>query len=91
MKIGNISLIAPSHYPHEHWSEAEILGSLIWLWQYVPSLKDAPLSYLMTRVVPYIQHKQFVVCVENGRVIGYVSWAFWWCIKKYAKKKQVEF
>ncbi|MDY6451143.1 toxin-activating lysine-acyltransferase [Acinetobacter faecalis] len=75
MKIGNISLIAPSHYPHEHWSEAEVLGSLMWLWQYVPQLKDAPLSYLMTRVVPYIQHRQFAVFVENDRVIGYVSWA----------------
>ena len=87
MKIGNISLIAPSHYPHEHWSEAEILGSLIWLWQYVPSLKDAPLSYLMTRVVPYIQHKQFVVCVENGRVIGYVSWAF---LNNETEKKYIQ-
>lgn len=76
MKIGNISLIAPSHYPHEHWSEAEVLGSLMWLWQYVPSLKNAPLSYLMTRVIPYIQHRQFAVFVENDRVIGFVSWAF---------------
>ncbi|MFC6053196.1 hypothetical protein A6M14_00490 [Acinetobacter sp. Ac_877] len=75
MKIGNISVIAPSHYPQEHWSEAEVLGSLMWLWQYVPKLKDAPLSYLMTRVVPFIQHRQFAVFVENDRVIGYVSWA----------------
>jgi len=76
MKIGNISVIAPSHYPVEHWSEAEVLGSLVWLWQYVPSLKNAPLSYFMSRTVPFLQYRQFAVFIENERVIGYVSWAF---------------
>ncbi|MHA3060837.1 toxin-activating lysine-acyltransferase [Acinetobacter sp. ANC 4636] len=76
MKINKFGVIAPTHYPTEHWSEAEVLGSLVWLWQYVPSLKNAPLSYFMGRIVPYLQHRQFALFIENDRVVGYVSWAY---------------
>lgn len=87
MKIGNISLIAPSHYPLEHWSEAEVLGSLMWLWQYVPNLKDAPLSYLMTRVIPFLQHRQFSLFIENDRIVGCVSWAY---LNEETEEKYIE-
>jgi cytolysin-activating lysine-acyltransferase len=76
VKLGKINVIAPSHYSIEHWSEAEVLGSLVWLWQYVSSLKNAPLSYFMSRTVPFLHHRQFAVFIENDRVIGYVSWAY---------------
>lgn len=87
MKIGNISLIAPSQYPDEHWSEAEVLGSCMWLWQYVPTLKNAPLGYLMCRVVPFLQHRQFAVFIESDRVIGYVSWAY---LNEETEKKYIK-
>ena len=87
MKVGEISLIAPSHYPHEHWSEAEVLGSLVWLWQYVPSLKNAPLSYFMSRIIPFLQDRQFSLFVENDRVIGYISWAY---LDENTEKKYIQ-
>lgn len=71
-----LGVISPSHYPTQPWSEAEVLGGVAWLWQYVPSLKNAPLSYFMARNVPYLQHQQFALFVEHERVVGYISWAY---------------
>jgi len=70
----NFHLIAPSYLP-TNISEAEILGTAVWLWMHSTMHQDAPLHALSTDLLPAIKHKQFALVVEDGKPVFYISWA----------------
>ena len=57
------------------WSEAEALGSAVWLWMHSATHRAMPLHTLSALLLPAIQRRQFVVVVEAGRPVFYVAWA----------------
>lgn len=74
--MNHYKVIAPSIYPNELWSEVEVLGAVGLLWQRVETLKHAPISYLIERISPFIQHGQFALFIEKQRACGFISWAY---------------
>lgn len=60
-------------------SEAEIFGSVVWLWMNSKSQSDMPLNALALWLLPALQFKQFVLAYEtNGlhvKPVAYMAWA----------------
>lgn len=69
-----IDIIAPGLI-EQSWNEAEVLGSTVWLWIHSPFHRDLPLHTLPTALLPAIKHRQFILGVEAGKPVFYVSWA----------------
>ncbi len=69
-----IDIIAPGLIA-ETWTEAEVLGSAVWLWMHGKSHRNLPLHTLPVLLLPAIKYKQFILASENGRPIFYISWA----------------
>lgn len=56
-------------------NEAEVLGSVVWLWMHSASHRDMPLHTLPTLLLPAIKHRQFVLASIDGWPVGYLAWA----------------
>lgn len=69
-----LHIIAPGLIA-QTWSEAEVLGSAVWLWLHSPAHRDMPLHTLPTLLLPAIKHRQFILASEAGRPVAYISWA----------------
>lgn len=74
MKIGSLSIIAPSLI-EQHWTEAESLGSAVWLWMHSDMHRQFPLHTLPTMLLPAIKQRQFIIASQDGRPVFYLSWA----------------
>ncbi|MDY1038623.1 toxin-activating lysine-acyltransferase [Lelliottia sp. CFBP8978] len=75
MRVGNLDIKAPLILGGEE-NEAEVLGATVWLWMHSPMHRDAPLHALPTLLLPIIKRQQYVLAVENGRPIFFLSWAW---------------
>ncbi len=85
MKINNFDIIAPglatslglSHLAasNEVWSEAEVLGSVVWLWLHSPDHREMPLHMLSALLLPAIKYQQFILASLHGKPVFYLSWA----------------
>lgn len=69
-----LQILAPGLL-QQHWSEAEALGSAAWLWLHSAFHRDAPVHALGPMVLNAIKHRQFILAIEAGRPIFYLSWA----------------
>lgn len=74
MRLGNLDIIAP-HVTGNTISEAEVLGSAVWLGTHSKSHCDAPLQLLSRLLLPAIKNRQFVLASENGSPVFYLAWA----------------
>ncbi len=74
MRINNFDITAPAVLGGT-FSEAEVLGSTVWLWMHSPTHREAPLQVLSTLLLPAIKTGQFVLAVENSKPIFFLSWA----------------
>lgn len=74
MRTDGFTIIAPGFRETNH-SEAELLGSAVWLWMHSPTHRDAPLYALNTDLLPAIKRKQFVLATINNTPVFYTSWA----------------
>ncbi len=78
MQYGNLIITAPLVAATE-LSEAEILGSVVWLWMNSKSQSSMPLSALSSWLVPALHTKQFLLAYEaNGihsKPVAYMAWA----------------
>lgn len=83
MRVDGLDLVEPG-YAGEPWSEAEALGSAVWLWMHSASHRDAPLHTLNALLLPALKSRQFVLALENGRPVSYVSWA---CLDEDAERR----
>lgn len=69
-----LDIIAPGLI-EQPWSESDVLGSVVWLWMHSPSHRNMPLHTLSALLLPAIKHRQFILVVEAGRAVFYISWA----------------
>ena len=70
----NIVFIAPSNgTPH---IESNSLGMALWLWLHSNRHSTRQVSELSGLLLPAITQGQFLMAVENGKPVGYMSWAF---------------
>lgn len=74
MKVGAFQIIAPGLIA-QTWNEAEALGSAVWLWMNSATHRDFPLHALPVLLLPAIKNRQFVLAIESGRPVFYLSWA----------------
>ena len=74
MRYDGFDVIAPSVH-QQHFSEAEVLGSVVWLWMHSDAHKNTPLHMLSALLLPAIKKRQFVLASENGKPVFYLSWA----------------
>jgi len=74
MHYDGFDIVAP-HVTGEAFNEAEVLGSVVWLWMHSSSHRDAPLHMLSALLLPAIKNRQFVLASENGKPVFYLSWA----------------
>lgn len=70
----NISMIAPL-FTQERWTEAETLGSTVWLWMNSQNHHELPLHTLSAALLPAIKTRQFILVSENDQPIFFMSWA----------------
>ena len=78
MQYGNLIITAPALNASEH-SEAEIFGSIVWLWMHSKSQSDMPLYALSLWLLPALKSKQFVLAYETDgqqtKPVAYMAWA----------------
>lgn len=74
MHIDTYDITAPA-ISGEAFSEAEALGSSVWLWMHSSEHRDAPLQALSTLLLPAIKTGQFILAVENAKPVFFLSWA----------------
>lgn len=70
----SLSILAPG-LMEQSWSEAEALGSAVWLWMHSATHRNFPLHTLSALLLPAIKHRQFVLASEAGRPVFYLAWA----------------
>lgn len=74
MHFENLDIIAPAK-TGKKFNEAEVLGSAVWLWMQSSTHKDIPLSDLPVILLPAIKHGQFILALEKGKPVFFLSWA----------------
>jgi len=78
MQHGNLIITAPA-LNAPGYSEAEIFGSVVWLWMNSKSQSDMPLSALSLWLLPALRSKQFVLAYETDgqhtKPVAYMAWA----------------
>ena len=73
-KEEQFNVIAP-RLIQQNWNEAEVLGSVVWLWLYSKRHKEMPLHTLPTILLPAIKHQKFILGIESAKPVFYLSWA----------------
>jgi cytolysin-activating lysine-acyltransferase len=68
IKTNEIEFIAP-RYVQQEWTEAEVLGSTVWLWMNSPNHNELPLNALSVALLPAIKQRQFILASQAGRPI----------------------
>ena len=78
MQIGTLTITAPALNAPGH-SEAEVFGSVVWLWMNAPAQNDLPLRALPHVLLPPLKQQQFILAAEPDGValkpVAYVAWA----------------
>ena len=78
MRIGTLTITAPALNAPGH-SEAEVFGSVVWLWMNAPQQNDLPLRALPHVLLPALKEQQFILAAESDGValkpVAYVAWA----------------
>jgi len=74
MNIQGIEVIAPSKLGGE-FNEAEMLGSAAWLWLQSDTHKEITLKDLPCLLLPAIKLGHFVLAIEKGKPIFFLTWA----------------
>lgn len=78
MQIGPFTITAPALGAPGH-SEAEVLGSVTWLWMHTPKHRDLPLHALNSVLLPALKAQQFILAAAPDgdalRPVAYLAWA----------------
>lgn len=70
----NMDVIAP-HFVQQQWTEAEVLGSTVWLWMNSNNHHELPLHTLSAALLPAIKARQFIIAFEASKPVFFMSWA----------------
>lgn len=74
MNTAPLNIIAPDLI-EQTCNEAEVLGSVVWLWMHSASHRNFPLHTLPVLLLPAIKNRKFVLASESGRPVFYLAWA----------------
>ena len=74
MQYHDFDILAPALL-QQTVNEAEMLGSAVWLWMQSKEHRNYPLHVLATMLLPAIKTGQFILAVEKGKPVFYLSWA----------------
>lgn len=74
MRVEQLTLIAPEFEPCP-LSEAEVMGSAVWLWMNSDMHLSTPLHLLNGLMIPAIKSGQYLLAFENEKPVAYVAWA----------------
>lgn len=78
MQSSPFTITAPALGVPGH-SEAEVLGSVTWLWMHTPGHRDLPLHALNKLVLPALKTQQFILASapdgDTMRPVAYLAWA----------------
>ncbi len=74
MNIQGIDLLSPAKLGGK-FNEAEVLGSAVWLWIQSDTHKEISLKDLPSLLLPAIKLGQFVLAVEKGKPVFFLTWA----------------
>lgn len=89
MSCTSLILIAPKVMTSEH-SEAEVFGSVVWLWMHSKYQSDMPLSALSSWLLPALHFKQYVLAYEtDGQHLKPVAYAAWAQLSAEAESRYV--
>lgn len=75
MDNNDIKVVCPEAFPDVVWNEAEVLGSMTWLWHHDMERREASLVQSFSYILPPIKLRQFIMFYDQGNPIGYMSWA----------------
>lgn len=67
-------VLAPALQGGEY-SEAMVLGCVVWLWMHSSSHRRTPLQDLQRMLLPAIKSGQFVLVTEGDKPVFFLSWA----------------
>ena len=70
----NLHIIAPL-LNSASVSEAEALGSVLWLWMHSGRHNELPLHTIPTLLLPAIKLNQYILILEGAKPIAFASWA----------------
>ena len=70
----NLAFIAPG-FIQQRWTEAEVLGSTVWLWMNASNHHELPLHTLSAALLPAIKQRQFILATEADKPVFFISWA----------------
>ena len=76
MKFNNVRVIAPKFDESEGWSEAEVLGAMVFLWGQQDYYSHGSVESALANLLPIIRHRNFCLFIKNGTPIGYVNWVY---------------
>lgn len=76
MKINEIRVIVPKFDAGESWSEAEVLGAMVFLWSQQDYYRQGSVESALANLLPIIRHRNFCLFIKDGTPIGYVNWAY---------------
>ncbi|WP_422463662.1 MULTISPECIES: toxin-activating lysine-acyltransferase [unclassified Endozoicomonas] len=74
MSKDGLVYIAPQ-LNHCSFNEAEVLGSITWLWMHSKAHQNLPLNTLPRLLLPVLKTQQFVLGVDAGKPVFFLSWA----------------
>lgn len=69
-----ITFVAP-RLNHCVFNEAEMLGSIVWLWMQSDFHNTIQLKDLPALLLPAIKSRQFIVAIKEEKPVFYLSWA----------------
>lgn len=73
MQNEKMKIVAPS-VSGETVNEAEVLGSVVWLWMHSKAHRNASLHMLSSLLLPAIKTGQFVLACQNETPVFYTAW-----------------
>ena len=76
MKFNNIRVIAPKYAESEGWSEAEVLGAMVFLWSQHDHYRQGSVESALANLLPIIRHRNFCLFIKDGAPIGYMNWVY---------------
>jgi len=74
MHISPLDYLSPAN--GMPYSEAEALGSAVWLWMHSKRHRGVSVADLSGLLLPAIKHGQFILATENGKPVFFTSWAY---------------
>lgn len=83
MSSHSLEILAPGLLA-QTWRQTEAFGAVAWLWMHSTFHRDIPIHALNQMVLAAIRCEQFILAIEQGKPVAYMSWA---CMDEAAERR----